>query len=163
MGMSKIPYNYPELKAKFLEMYGYVCACCGEINPKFLTLDHVQNDGGEKRSYIVMENWPGRSDPMPRMMHVSTGQFLRDAVSEYHPEEYRILCYNCNMARAHYGGICPHTEEDKSYIPSLRDMIDCRWKGKREQLRLREAWRREKKERIERSRNILRDYLVHFH
>jgi hypothetical protein len=161
--MPKIPYNYPELKAKFLEMYGYVCACCGEINPKFLTLDHVQNDGGEKRSYIVMENWPGYDVPHPRLVQVSTGQFLRDAVSEYRPEEYRILCYNCNMARAHNGGVCPHTEEGKSYIPSLRTMIDYRWKGKREQARLQEAWRREKKERIERSRNFIRNYIVRFH
>jgi len=161
--MTKIPYNYPELKALFLEMYGYVCRCCGEINPKFLTLDHVQNDGGEKRDYIVMTDWPDHDSQFPILRRVSTSQFLRDAVSEYQPAEYQILCYNCNLARAHNDGICPHTEEDRSYIPSFHDMINYRWHGKREQLRLREAWRREKKERIERSRRIIRDYLVHFH
>lgn len=87
--------DYWQAKAKFLEMYGYVCACCGEANPKFLTVDHVQNDGGDRR----------------RFRSVGTMIFLKEAISNYQPNVYRILCYNCNMGRAANGGICPHKQE----------------------------------------------------
>jgi len=77
-------------KIAVVEKYGRVCQCCGESNYKFLTIDHVNNDGGKeserKNIYRYLVNIPVRSD-------------------------LRLLCYNCNLGRAHNGGVCPHEEK----------------------------------------------------
>jgi len=114
--------DYQELKDQFLNRYGGVCACCGEFNPKFLTLDHVKNNGVDKRTLTVWERPPRFKTPMPRASYRPTEYFLRDAVKNYQPEEYQILCYNCNCARAHNDGICPHEQESG-------DAKAYRWRG----------------------------------
>ena len=108
--------EYWRLKAAFLQMYGNVCACCGEANPSFLTIDHVKGDGKQSREKVtyhtVLRNGK-ESKPIPRINKTSTSQFLRDAISHYQPGTYQILCYNCNFGRAHNDGICPHERECK--------------------------------------------------
>ena len=34
---------------RVLDHYGRACSCCGETEPAFLTIDHVNNDGAEHR------------------------------------------------------------------------------------------------------------------
>lgn len=77
------------------EAYGNKCACCGEANPKFFTIDHVNNDGHIERKNKV---------------YTSGSMFYRKIVRENFPANYQILCYNCNLGRARNGGICPHQE-----------------------------------------------------
>ncbi|MFA7143490.1 MAG: hypothetical protein WC175_05930 [Candidatus Dojkabacteria bacterium] len=89
--------RYGTLKNKFIEMYGGICNCCGEDNPKFLTLDHVKNDG-----YISRGNSKSNTNE------------VREAIAKYDPERYQILCYNCNMGKARNYGVCPH--KDHEYI-----------------------------------------------
>lgn len=36
-------------KALIFDHYGWECACCGEAEPSFLTIDHVNNDGNYQR------------------------------------------------------------------------------------------------------------------
>lgn len=77
------------LRSNFLDMYGGECQCCGINQPEFLALDHVRNNGKEHRA--------------------TRGKFgvYEDAISMFDPEEYKILCHNCNFAKyAH--GVCPH-------------------------------------------------------
>jgi hypothetical protein len=70
--------------------YGGKCTCCGETNPAFLTLDHVNGSGNiERRSKGT--NWP-----------------YRDARDRNYPDDYQVLCYNCNCGRWRAGGVCPH-------------------------------------------------------
>lgn len=76
-------------REKFLELYGGQCECCNEKQYEFLALDHIQNDAkanGKRRS--------------------STIQY-KEAVRTMDKTRFRILCHNCNLARAFYG-ICPH-------------------------------------------------------
>lgn len=75
------------------EAYGNKCACCGETNSKFFTIDHVNNDGHIQRK-------TGR--------YTSGSQFYRDIIRENFPPIYQVLCFNCNMGRARNEGICPH-------------------------------------------------------
>lgn len=82
--------------------YGNICACCGETNPKFFTIDHVNNDGHIERK-------SGK--------YSSGSMFYRQIIKSNFPSNYQILCYNCNMGRARNGGICPH-QEDSETIPS---------------------------------------------
>lgn len=76
------------------EAYGNKCACCGEPNPKFFTIDHINNDGHIERKYS----------------YASGAEFYRKIIKANFPDTYQILCYNCNLGRARNGGICPHQE-----------------------------------------------------
>lgn len=82
-------------RALIYEAYGSKCACCGEANPKFLTVDHVNNDGHTERKSGAYTNG---------------SQFYRHIVARKFPKNYQLLCFNCNMGRARNGGICPHQE-----------------------------------------------------
>jgi hypothetical protein len=74
------------------------CECCGEKVFEFLTLDHINNDGNKYRK----KN--GKSFGGNRFY-----SWLR--VNDYPPEiKLRVLCYNCNCARAYFGGECPHKQ-----------------------------------------------------
>lgn len=81
---------YKNIKKKFIELYGGKCSCCGENRIEFLTMDHIQNDGCDRRRYN-----DNKSE-------------LVDAVKNYNPERYQILCFNCNIGRNRNGGECPH-------------------------------------------------------
>lgn len=74
-------------KNKFLDMYGRVCECCGEATFEFLTIEHRK---GIKRTCFRQ----------------GTAAYIQ-AVRQYDPEEYTVLCYNCNMF-TRYGQTCPH-------------------------------------------------------
>lgn len=84
-----------KVRLEVLEAYGNVCACCGEANPKFLTIDHVDGHGGEHRRSI-------------RATGGSTLYFwIRK--SGFPKDGFQILCWNCNAAKQYYG-VCPHKE-----------------------------------------------------
>lgn len=81
-----------KLRTEVLRHYGAYCACCGETQDKFLTIDHVNNDGAAHRRMIRKANicsWLRRKD---------------------YPSGFQVLCYNCNCARGFYGK-CPHEEK----------------------------------------------------
>jgi hypothetical protein len=79
------------IKRVVYEHYGgFVCACCGETEPIFLTIDHINNDGNKHRRET------GK---------VETAYWL---YLNGLPDGFRVLCYNCNIGRARNGGVCPH-------------------------------------------------------
>ncbi len=80
-----------KLKRSMVDAYGGKCACCGETELAFLTLDHVGGGGHQERKKV------GGGATLLRR--------LRDA--GWPQNGYRILCMNCNMATAH-GRTCPH-------------------------------------------------------
>lgn len=82
-------------KELVLKNYGMVCACCGESNPIFLSIDHI-NGGGEKHRKEI-----GR-------------KINRWLVKNNFPTGFQLLCYNCNCGRNLNGGICPHKEKSNS-------------------------------------------------
>lgn len=84
-----------QLRSRFFEMDGNKCACpnCPETNHVFFSLDHVQNDGNKRREKYGNNNL----------------KEYREAVKEYRPDLFQILCYNCNHAKHLNGGKCPHT------------------------------------------------------
>lgn len=86
-------------KTAFLDMYGHECACCGEIIFEFLTLEHLQ----------------GRSGPDGHMLGA---QSYKNAVKEYRPDLYQVLCMNCNFAKGRYG-VCPHQNRKQGTLEVL--------------------------------------------
>ena len=86
------------LNAKLIvyEAYGNKCSCCGESNIKFLSIDHVNNDGYKERK--------GRGG--------SSDHIMRNIIKNKFPDTYQLLCFNCNLGKARNGGICPHKDMD---------------------------------------------------
>lgn len=83
------------LKQEVYAAYGgFVCACCGETEPKFLCLDHVENDGARHRKEMG-----GGGD-----------RILRWLKRNGFPRGFRVVCANCNQGKQLNGGVCPHQE-----------------------------------------------------
>jgi hypothetical protein len=80
------------LKEVVYNHYGNKCACCGETTEEFLTIDHINNDGAKQRKVI------GRK--MQNMYLWIIGNDF--------PDEFQILCWNCNCGRHKNNGVCPH-------------------------------------------------------
>lgn len=86
-----------ELKQAVMEHYGgAVCACCGEDNLIMLTMDHIDQNGGDHRRELGHE--------------LSAGQkFYQWLRRNKYPKGYRVLCRNCNYAVYHsIDHCCPH-------------------------------------------------------
>ena len=80
-----------KLKREVIAAYGGKCQCCGETEPAFLTIDHVNDDGASHRKAI------GRA----RVYH-----WLKK--HGYPKDGFQLLCFNCNCGRRVNGGVCPH-------------------------------------------------------
>lgn len=77
-------------KMAAIEMYGGKCECCGETQPEFLTIDHINGGGNQHR----------KTTPTAR----NSWRYVRQ---HNYPNDFRLLCYNCNQAYSIYG-VCPH-------------------------------------------------------
>lgn len=71
-----------------IERYGGCCVFCGTTQYEHLTLDHVNGDGKEHRKQIASQ-------------YRTIYDFLYR--TEFRPDLYRVLCWNCHMAMTRYG------------------------------------------------------------
>lgn len=105
-GKKKVWFSerYKRLKDAVFNAYGgYQCACCGETEPLFLTIDHIEGDGSRHR----MEMTPEGQDY--RDYRSATGyKTYRWLERNNFPAGFQVLCSNCNHGRHRNGGICPH-------------------------------------------------------
>lgn len=90
-------------KIRVINAYGGRCACCGEKDVDFLTMDHVNNDGKEHRKEVGSGHsiyaWLEKND-------------FPDGIVQ-------VLCWNCNLGRYYGGGTCPHARlKDASSVTS---------------------------------------------
>lgn len=86
---------------------GYECACCGETEPLFLSIDHVNNDGAEHRRQLGKFNGNGKGAGSQTM------KWLKD---NNYPDGFQVLCMNCNHGKARNNGICPHKSVHKKTV-----------------------------------------------
>lgn len=90
--------------AVFAAYGGYRCVCCSETEKNMLTLDHVNNDGGQDR----------RDNPRMR----GSWQMYEYLISHGFPPGLQVLCYNCNISKHRNGGVCSHKlKEGSTTIP----------------------------------------------
>jgi hypothetical protein len=89
--------RYQEFKRQVYDAYGRKCACCGESEPAFLCLDHVNDDGYEHRKELFGRNI------------VSGVKFYKDIIRRGFPDTLQVLCQNCNWGKRQPNG-CPHQE-----------------------------------------------------
>ena len=83
-----------ELKKIIVSHYGGKCNCCGISEICFLSIDHINNNG-----YKLKGNKKNR---------VSGYLWYKKIIAENYPIDLQILCFNCNTAKQHNGGECPH-------------------------------------------------------
>lgn len=67
------------------------CACCGEGDIGFLTIDHTHGGGNAHRREVGGGN-----------------NLLVWLKKQGYPEGFQVLCFNCNAGRYWNGGECPH-------------------------------------------------------
>lgn len=78
-----------KLRDKVFAHYGKVCACCGESERAFLTIDHSARDGNKH----------------PKNVRKNLYHWI---VQNNFPKGLRTFCYNCNLGRERNSGVCPH-------------------------------------------------------
>lgn len=82
------------LRLQVVDAYGGKCECCGETEPKFLCIHHVNGDGKVDRA----NGYGGVS------------LFAKLRREGWPRERYKLLCHNCNNAIRLLGD-CPHQTE----------------------------------------------------
>jgi len=86
---------YLKTKTECIQVYSngtMKCACCGEDEFLFLTLDHINNDGAQHR------------------LEVGKQSIYRHLKSNGFPDKDRlqVFCMNCNYGKQLNKGVCPH-------------------------------------------------------
>lgn len=82
-----------QLKLEVIRAFGGACACCGETEPAFLSIDHINGRGDKK-------------DRVSRFTGLKLYKWLAD--NGFPKDNLQLLCHNCNQGRQLNGGICPH-------------------------------------------------------
>jgi len=100
---------------------GPKCACCGEEEDYFLSLDHIEQDGNAHRLTVgKRKDWGGH-------------HLYRHLKQRGYPAGYQVLCFNCNHGRRMNGGVCPHKGKNpdvkihtvvRRKAPSLSCVVD---------------------------------------
>lgn len=74
--------KYRELRDAVLDNYGGKCSVCGFDDRRALCLDHVNGNGLKERKLT------------------SAASIMRRIIREGYPDDYQILCANCNLIKA---------------------------------------------------------------
>ncbi len=85
-----------KMSRQVFDMYGWRCECCGEREPMFLSIDHIEGKGNIHRE---------------ETKKMGSNDWYKFLIENNFPEGFRTLCLNCNLGRQRNGGICPHKEE----------------------------------------------------
>ena len=88
-----------KIKYDIINHYGGKCACCGEDTKEFLSIDHINNDGGRHRKSLHS------------CYKVGGSSFYQWIKNNHFPKDLQILCFNCNCGKQVNGGICPHKDK----------------------------------------------------
>ena len=92
-----------KIKSKALSIYGLECACCGEDDIGFLSIDHINGVGVKKRKE-----------------HGSGMNFYGILLKMEKQKDLQVLCYNCNLGRHKRNRTCPHKEEKMTISDALK-------------------------------------------
>ncbi len=91
--MKNSKYYRQRVREQLINAYGGICACCSEPESRFLTIDHIYNDGSAERKTID---------------HTGYGLYYRLKREGFPRDRYQLLCMNCNFGKSKNGGVCPH-------------------------------------------------------
>jgi len=89
-----VEYRDKQKRDAFNAYGGAKCSCCGESELDFLAIDHI-NGGGTKHRKELKGG--------------GTQVYVWLKKNNY-PEDFRVLCHNCNWGMYKNNGICPHQQ-----------------------------------------------------
>lgn len=72
------------------------CACCGEAELDFLTIDHISGNGNKERLKVMGRMGGGY-------------RFYDWLIKNGFPAGYQVLCMNCNLSKGKHG-TCAHKQ-----------------------------------------------------
>jgi hypothetical protein len=93
------------IKKETFAFYGGHCICCGEKHIDFLAIDH-KNGGGTAHRRSIGIAFSGQ-------------RFYRWLKKNGYPNEYQVLCHNCNFSKHLNKGVCAHKQSRIDAILSL--------------------------------------------
>jgi hypothetical protein len=93
-----------KLKAETFAAYGYKCNCCGENEIRFLSIDHISENGAEHRRQETGSKGHRNSGTGAKMY----GWLKRHGFPK---DNFQLLCANCNVGKHFNGGVCPHQHQ----------------------------------------------------
>lgn len=102
-------------KSKVIWYYSngtYQCACCGMRGLQFMSLDHPNNDGREKRIRAQIN-------------YTKTFNQYSQVIRDGFKDELDVLCIGCNWMKGKYG-VCPHNQkptQKRKHQPETRKMV----------------------------------------
>lgn len=101
----RVGRSYWNLKARIMDSYGGECACCGERQIEFLSIDHADGSGADHR-----ESLGDRRQASGK----KTYEWLRD--NDF-PQDgrFQVLCTNCNAGKRRTG-VCPHQQARERHM-----------------------------------------------
>jgi hypothetical protein len=111
---TQLKYEKLQLKIQTFEAYGGCkCVCCGESDPEFLTLDHINLDGGDQRRKESSsgKNWGWGGHHLFRQLRKNG-----------FPPGFQVLCMNCNFGKTRNNGVCPHVKPSKPLKERLAEL-----------------------------------------
>lgn len=93
-----------KLRLALFARYGSVCACCGKMDHRFLSLHHKNGDGGKERKETGMDK-------------KSCAQRYNHYLAQPKRDDLELKCYNCHFSQDWYG-LCPHNDPTSDeFIP----------------------------------------------
>ncbi len=84
-----------KIKLETIEKMGNKCTCCGESEPEFLTIDHINGGGNIDRKKGSRMN----------------GNSWRNVQLLGYPKDLQLMCFNCNYSKYFGNGICWHKRD----------------------------------------------------
>lgn len=94
-------------KTECFDAYGGKCACCGEANYVFLTIDHKNGGGNKHRRELAIQHVKNPMAPRKAIGIFGGVRMYRWLRKNKWPKEFQLLCWNCNMAKRQ-NSRCPH-------------------------------------------------------
>ena len=88
--------NFHDRISAFKHYGGFKCACCGEQEFSFLSLDHIDGQGNDDRQALFGSKF------------IAGHHMYRKLRLLGFPEGFQVLCMNCQVGRRDNGGVCPH-------------------------------------------------------
>ena len=83
--------RYERIRNQVFDRYGGECVACGEQERLFLTIDHINNDGWERRKG-------------PNGYRESGAGLYLDILRYGMRDDLEVLCFNCNFGKRRNGG-----------------------------------------------------------
>lgn len=98
--------NRDKLRQQVLDAYGGKCMQCGETQPEFLAVDHINNDGKDHRKQLGRNN---------------IYSWLRQ--NGFPQEDFQILCHSCNWNKFYQLQASKSAYHGKAWYDRLRSEV----------------------------------------